>query len=175
MKYLTFYTNKIKMTEEQYDSFIDLYDRLNLNKKYEVDQIKIINPSIYKDYSIIDIPTIINTDENFNLKLNNQAYYRAYRSKLFNFLKPIIQLRDVGPCIITGNNELKDIHHIDKNPMNNNPRNLIAISSTAHYKLHYNKISFDFGVYIESVEDKNSEIDKVIEEFNRNYNNKFKI
>lgn len=163
------------MTEEQYDSFIDLYDRLNFNKKYEVDQINNINPSIYKDYSIIDIPTFINTNENFNKKLNNKEYFKAYRNKLFTFLKPIIKLRDVGPCIITGNNELKDIHHIDKNPMNNNPRNLIAISSTAHYKLHYNKISFDFGVYIESVENKNLEIDKVIEEFNRNYNNKFKI
>ncbi len=161
MKYLTFYTNKIKMTEEQYDSFIDLYDKLNLNKKYEVDQIKKINPSVYNQYSEIELSKTTNTDENFNKKLNNKEYFKAYRNKLFTFLKPIIKLRDVGPCIITGNNELKDIHHIDKNPMNNNPRNLIAISSYAHYRLHYNKITFDFGKYIRKVEKKNKEIDKI--------------
>ena len=67
------------------------------------------------------------------------------------------------------------MHHIDFNPFNNNPRNLIAISEAAHLWLHKNEIDFDFKKYIDEKEEFNLLIDKQMEEFKHNKLNNFSL
>ena len=175
MKYLIFYTKKVKMEDHQFNNLINLSNKINLNKKFEIININNVTSFDYENYTEITNNEIIDTNEIFNKKLTNKDYFKSYRSKLFTFLKPIIMLRDTGNCIISNKLTDKDIHHIDKNPNNNNPRNLIAISSQAHFWLHKNKINFDFQKIMETKEDFNKLIDKQINEFNTIYNNKFKL
>ena len=175
MKYVIFYTKKVVMNDDQFNDLINLSSKINLNKKFEVINPNNVTNFDYENYTQITNNEVIETNENFNQKLTKNDYFKAYRSKLFNFLKPIILLRDTGICPIINKLTDKDIHHIDKNPLNNNPRNLIAISSQAHFWLHKNKINFDFQKIMETKEDFNKLIDKQIEEFNTIYNNKFKL
>lgn len=41
-----------------------------------------------------------------------------------------------APCAICGMNGYTEVHHIDKNPMNNSPENLVRLCKSCHAKQH---------------------------------------
>ncbi len=44
-----------------------------------------------------------------------------------------------APCAICGKKGKTDVHHIDKNPMNNDPSNLVRLCRSCHVKQHQKK------------------------------------
>lgn len=45
----------------------------------------------------------------------------------------------LAPCAICGKSGYTEVHHIDKNPMNNSPSNLVRLCKSCHAKQHHKK------------------------------------
>ena len=175
MKYVIFYTKKVKMQDFEFKKLLEISEKVNLNKKFCLVNPKDLLDFDFENYKEIKNAVITETKKNFQKIITKKAFFEAYRAKEFAHIKPLILLRDTGECIITQKKEKKDVHHIDFNPFNNNPRNLIAISETAHLWLHKNELDFDFKKYIDEKEEFNLLIDKQMEEFKNNKVNNFSL
>lgn len=46
------------------------------------------------------------------------------------------RLVKLSPCMICGKTGYTEVHHIDENPLNNNPENLIRLCKSCHKKQH---------------------------------------
>lgn len=75
--------------------------------------------------------------------ISNSPYGREFNKEL----KKLIRERDLYRCqscfmsekdtqSIKSNNRALDIHHIDYNPLNNSPDNLISLCHSCHLKIH---------------------------------------
>lgn len=175
MKYLIFYTKKVKMQDFEFKNLLEMSEKINIDKKFFLVNPKDLSDFDFENYKEIKNTIITQTKKNFQKSITQKAFFEAYSSKEFAHIKPLILLRDTGECIITQKKGKKDVHHIDFNPFNNNPRNLIAISETAHLWLHKNEMEFDFKKYINEKEEFNLLIDKQMEEFKSNKLNNFSL
>lgn len=46
-----------------------------------------------------------------------------------------------APCAICGRSDYTEVHHIDQNPMNNSPKNLVRLCKSCHAKQHRQRVS----------------------------------
>ena len=65
----------------------------------------------------------------FRSGINNPNWKEdSYRSTCFHFHKK--------ECVVCGENKVVEVHHLDENPKNNSPSNLIPLCPTHHQYWH---------------------------------------
>ena len=74
----------------------------------------------------------------------NGNYRKDFNQHNYNRLKLLVSKRIVEIDILTGNKEKLIVHHLDENPDNDNPDNLVIISKTLHDQIHAR--GYNFGL-----------------------------
>ena len=57
-------------------------------------------------------------------------------SKLFQEMRPLVLGRDGESCVVCQSTVRLVVHHVDHNPLNNDPTNLIALCNSCHMRHH---------------------------------------
>lgn len=88
-------------------------------------------------------------------KINNRGYYVISTRKEGNHMKLLHRLvfEDYHDCKLDKNDV---IHHIDNNPLNNHPTNLICMSKKAHGIIHNNGKTHSDKTKINMSKDRNT-------------------
>ena len=101
MKYVIFYTKKVKMQDFEFKNLLEMSEKINIDKKFFLVNPKDLSNFDFENYKEIKNTVITQTKKNFQKLITKKAFFEAYRAKEFAHIKPLILLRDTGECIIT--------------------------------------------------------------------------
>jgi hypothetical protein len=83
--------------------------------------------------------------EEFRLKMKiiriDQLFANDNKWKYQNWrcITPAIKERDKNKCVICASKKFLNVHHIDSDPKNSEPLNLVTLCRSCHNKIHYQK------------------------------------
>lgn len=79
-----------------------------------------------------------------NVKFKNNANPKRYQKSVVNAfyaVKKIVRKRDGERCVLCGDTENLNFHHVDLDATNNNPMNVVRLCSACHKKAHAEEIA----------------------------------